>query len=140
MGSTDDLVDVHAHFTTSHYVAVARAAGHGSPGGMPETCGPQWTARQHLDLMDEAGIGRAVLSLSSPGVYFGDERAARSLAREVNEFCAEVVRQYPSRFGQFATLPLADVGGSLTELAYCFDQLRVDGVVMLSEHGNPARR
>jgi predicted TIM-barrel fold metal-dependent hydrolase len=134
MGSTDDLVDVHAHFTTPHYVEVATAAGHVLPAGMPETYWPQWTARQHLDLMDEAGIGRAVLSLSSPGVYFGDERAAGSLAREVNEFCAEVVCQYPRRFGQFATLPLPDVDGALSELAYCFDQLGVEGVVLLSNH------
>ena len=63
MGSTDDLVDVHAHFTTAHYVEVAKAAGHVLPAGMPEAYWPQWTARQHLDLMDEAGIGRAVLSL-----------------------------------------------------------------------------
>jgi 6-methylsalicylate decarboxylase len=134
MASTDDLVDMHAHFTTPHYVEVAKAAGHVMPAGMPETYWPQWTARQHLDLMDEAGIGHAVLSLPSPGVYFGDERAARSLAREVNEFCAEVVRQYRPRFGQFATLPLPDVDGSLTELAYCFDQLDVDGVALLSNH------
>jgi 6-methylsalicylate decarboxylase len=134
MSSTDDLVDMHAHFTTPHYLEVAKAAGHVMPAGMPETYWPQWTARQHLDLMDEAGIGHAVLSLPSPGVYFGDERAARSLAREVNEFCAEVVRQHRPRFGQFATLPLPDVDGSLTELAYCFDQLDVDGVVLLSNH------
>jgi len=134
MISADYLVDVHAHFTTPHYVEVAKAAGHVSPAGMPEAYWPQWTARQHLDLMDEAGIGRAMLSLSSPGVYFGDARAARSLAREVNEFCADVVRQYPSRFGQFATLPLPDVDGSLTELEYCFDQLGADGVVLLSNH------
>jgi predicted TIM-barrel fold metal-dependent hydrolase len=134
MGGTNDLVDVHAHFTTSHYLEAAKAAGHVLPAGMPEDYWPRWSARHHLDLMDEAGIGRAVLSLSSPGVYFGDGRAARSLAREVNEFCAEVVRQYPPRFGQFATLPLPDVDGSLIELAHCFDQLGVEGVVLLSNH------
>jgi predicted TIM-barrel fold metal-dependent hydrolase len=134
MGTSNDLVDVHAHFTTPHYVEVAKAAGHVLADGMPEAYWPQWTAQQHVDLVDEAGIGRAVLSLSSPGVYFGDEHAARSLAREVNEFCAEVVRQYRPRFGQFATLPLPDVDGSLTELAYCFDQLGVDGVVLFSNH------
>jgi hypothetical protein len=63
MDSTDDLVDVHAHFTTSHYVVAAKAAGHVSPAGMPEEYWPQWNPREHLDLMDEAGIGRAVLSL-----------------------------------------------------------------------------
>jgi len=134
MISADYLVDVHAHFTTPHYVEVAKAAGHVMPNGMPEAYWPQWTAAQHIDLMEEAGIGRAVLSLSSPGVYFGDERVARSLAREVNEFCAETVRQHPRRFGQFATLPLPDVDGSLTELAYCFDQLGAEGVVLMSNY------
>jgi 6-methylsalicylate decarboxylase len=134
MASTDDLVDVHAHFTTPHYVEALTAAGRVSPDGMSAACRPRWTAPQHLDFMDEAGIGRAVLSLSSPGVYFGDERAAHALAREVNESCADVVRQYPSRFGQFATLPLPDVDGSLTELTYCFDQLSVDGVALLPNY------
>jgi predicted TIM-barrel fold metal-dependent hydrolase len=130
----NDLIDVHAHFTTPHYVELAKAAGHVAPDGMPEAYWPRWTAEQHAELMDEAGIGRAVLSLSSPGVYFGDDQAARSLAREVNEFCAEVVRQHRPRFGQFAALPLPDVDGSLTELTYCFDHLGVDGVALLSNH------
>jgi hypothetical protein len=33
-------------------------------------------------------IDTGVLSLSTPGVYFGDVAEARSWAREVNEFCA----------------------------------------------------
>lgn len=128
------LVDVHAHFTTRDYIESAKAAGRVEPDGMPEAFWPQWSAEEHLDLMEEAGIERAVLSLSSPGLHFGDDGAARSLAREVNEFCAGMVRRYPDRFGQFASLPLPDVDGSLAELAYCFDELGADGVALLSNH------
>lgn len=128
------LVDVHAHFTTPEYIASAKAAGQAEPDGMPEDFWPQWTVEEHLRLMDEAGIERSVLSLSSPGIHFGDDAAARSLAREVNEFCAGVVRKHPDRFGQFASLPLPDVDGSLAELAHAFDQLGADGVALMSNH------
>jgi predicted TIM-barrel fold metal-dependent hydrolase len=129
------LVDVHAHFTTPDYIASAKAAGRVEPDGMPEAFWPRWSAADHLELMDAAGIRRAMLSLSSPGVHFGDDAPARSLTREVNEFCAGVVRAHPGRFGQFATLPLPDVDGALAELAYCFDELGADGVALLSNHG-----
>lgn len=132
--STQGLVDVHAHFTTPHYIEAAKAAGHVQPDGMPEDYWPRWGAEEHLAFMDEAGIAKAMLSLSSPGVHFGDDRAARSLSREINEFCAQTVREDPDRFGQFATLPLPDVDGALTELAYCFDELGADGVALLSNH------
>jgi 6-methylsalicylate decarboxylase len=35
------------------------------------------------------------------------------MARRVNEYKAELVREWPDRFGCFATLPLPDVQGSL---------------------------
>ncbi|WP_030186765.1 amidohydrolase family protein [Streptomyces sp. NRRL S-813] len=132
--STRGLIDVHAHFTTPHYIEAAKAAGHVEPDGMPEAYWPRWTADEHLALMDEAGIAKAILSLSSPGVHFGDDQAARSLAREVNEFCAQAVRDRPDRFGQLASLPLPDVDGTLGEIAYCFNELSVDGVMMFSNH------
>ncbi|TDD90447.1 amidohydrolase [Actinomadura darangshiensis] len=132
--STQGLVDFHAHFTTARYIEAAKAGGHVQPDGMPEDYWPRWTADEHLAFMDEAGIAKAMLSLSSPGTHFGDDRAARSLTREINEFCAEEVRGHPDRFGQFATLPLPDVDGALAEIAYSFDELGADGVALLSNH------
>lgn len=122
------LVDVHAHFVTESYVRQARAAGHERPDGMPAW--PAWSARAHLELMDRSGIDTAVLSVSSPGVSFGAPAAARALAREVNEDGAGIVRDHPGRFGLFASLPLPDVDGALAEIAYAFDQLHADGVVL----------
>ena len=63
-----------------------------------------------------------------PGVHFGDDAAARTLARRVNEYLADIKRDRPDRFGGFAALPLPDVDGSLEQIAYAFDVLELDGV------------
>ncbi|OKJ94967.1 amidohydrolase [Streptomyces sp. CB03234] len=136
MTSTEDvgLVDVHAHFVTDSYVRRAKEAGHRMPDGVPAW--PSWSATAHIELMDRCGIDTAMLSVSSPGVHFGDDTAARRLAREVNEDGAEAVREHPGRFGLFASLPLPDVDGSLEEIAYAFDALGADGVVLeTNTHG-----
>lgn len=127
------LIDVHAHFLTPRYVAAARDAGHQHPDGMPGW--PEWEAARHVELMDEWGVSVALLSISSPGVHFGDDAAARDLARHVNDAGAEFCRAYPRRFGQFATLPLPDVDGALAELEYAMDQLGCDGVAVKTSAG-----
>ncbi len=128
------LIDVHAHFVTDSYVRQATAAGHGRPDGMDRW--PAWSAEEHLELMDRHGIETAMLSMSSPGVHFGDAAAARRLAREVNEDAAELAARHPDRFGFFASLPLPDVDGALGEIAHAVDELGADGVVLMTNtHG-----
>ncbi|MGZ6308934.1 MAG: amidohydrolase family protein, partial [Ktedonobacterales bacterium] len=122
------FIDVHAHFLTGSYVAQARAAGQDVPDGMPAW--PDWSAAAHLELMDRNGIDTAVLSVSSPGTHFGDDDAARRLAREVNDAGAQIVRDHPGRFGLFASLPLPDTDGALAEIDYVFDTLGAHGVIV----------
>ncbi|SEP38744.1 amidohydrolase family protein [Amycolatopsis saalfeldensis] len=126
------LVDVHAHFTTGRYIEAASAAGHREPDGMPGDYWPRWNAGEHLDLMDQAGIATAMLSISSPGVHFGDAAAARELAREVNDAGAEIVRAHPGRFGLFASLPAPDTDAALAEAARAFDELGAAGVILMT--------
>lgn len=126
------LIDVHAHFVTESYVAAARSAGIEHPDGMPGW--PTWSVEQHLDLMDRSGIEKSYLSVSSPAVHFGDDDAARALAREVNEFGAGVRVERPQRFGHFASLPLPDVEGALAETAHALDVLGADGVAVETNH------
>jgi predicted TIM-barrel fold metal-dependent hydrolase len=130
---TTPLVDVHAHFLTPEYVELARAAGHDHPDGMPGW--PTWSASRHLELMDRWGIATSMLSISSPGVHFGDDTAARELSRHVNDAGAEIHRAHPDRFGHFASLPLPDVDGALDELARALDELGAEGVVVETNVG-----
>ncbi len=131
MASTG-LIDVHAHFVNDAYVAAAREAGVEHPDGMPGW--PAWSVPAHLDLMERGGIEKSYLSVSSPGVHFGDDTAARALAREVNGFGAKVREENPRRFGHFASLPLPDVEGSLAEAAYALETLGADGVAVETNH------
>ncbi|MFF0050814.1 amidohydrolase family protein [Streptomyces sp. NPDC005498] len=129
----EQLIDVHAHFVTPTYVEAAKVAGHLLPDGM--TGYPSWSPAQHLELMDSTGIRTSVLSVSSPGTHFGDDRAARLLSRGLNEFATDVARDHPGRFGHFAALPLPDVDGALAEAVHALDVLGSDGVAVETNHG-----
>lgn len=121
-------IDTHQHIVPPTYAAWLERRGV-SAGGLPI---PQWSAAGALDLMDAAGIGAGILSVSTPGVHLGDDAEARRVAREVNEFAAGVVADHPGRFGFFATLTLPDVDGALAEARHAFDTLKADGVVLLA--------
>jgi predicted TIM-barrel fold metal-dependent hydrolase len=69
-------------------------------------------------------------------VHFGDDAAARTLARQVNEDGNRTVEAHPGRFGLFGSLPVPDVAGAIDEVGYCYDILGVDGVVMLTHVGD----
>ena len=71
-------LDAHAHYVTEHYAKECRAAGHAHPDGMPGL--PDWSVAAALDVMGRAGIGTAVLSVSSPGVHLGNDSLAESRA------------------------------------------------------------
>jgi 6-methylsalicylate decarboxylase len=126
-------IDVHAHYLPHPYRAALRQAGHDQPDGFPQV--PAWSVQEHVDAMDRLGIATSLLSISSPGVYFGDETAARDLAREMNEIGRRAVVDHPGRFGLFASLPLPDVDAAMAEIAYCCDHLDVDGFALLTNVG-----
>lgn len=126
-------IDVHTHFLPDVYRVAAVAAGHAQPDGMPFL--PAWSADTAVATMDRLGIATAIISISSPGVHFGDDRAACALARQVNDEGAALKAAHPSRFGHFASLPLPDVGGALEEIARALDVLGSDGIVMESNSG-----
>jgi predicted TIM-barrel fold metal-dependent hydrolase len=109
------------------------AAGHAQPDGFLEP--PHWSAKEHVDVMNRLGIATSLLSISSPGVYFGDEAAARDLAREMNEIGRRAVVDHPRRFGLFASLPLPDVDAAVAEIGYCSDHLDADGFALLTNVG-----
>ena len=66
--------------------------------------------------MDAAGIDMQVLSLNSPGVEQAEAAEQLSIAVESNDFLAEAVKKYPSRFAAFAALPVAAPDKAAEEL------------------------
>lgn len=123
-------IDTHQHVIPPRYADWMHEKGI-RPGGIDL---PSWSESSALKFMDGHDIQTGILSLSTPGVYFGDVAEARSWAREINEYCAGVVSRRPDRFGFFATLTLPDVEGALAEAAYALDELHADGIVLLANN------
>src|SRR6185295_3340905 len=124
-------IDLHHHVIPDFYWEASNEDGNAAGGITP----PRWSLEGALAYLDEAHIDAAVPSISTPGVHFGDDAAARTLARKVNEYLAEIKRHRPDRFGGFAILPLPDIEGSLEQIAYALDVLDLDGVSMLTNAG-----
>ncbi len=123
-------IDVHAHFLPDFYSAALRAADLSHPDGMPAI--PQWSEEIALHMMDGLGIAAGVISISSPGVYFGDEAAAHQLAGKTNQEAARLQRAHPSRFGWFASTSLPNVKAAIGEACQALDEMGADGVVIES--------
>ena len=120
-------IDVHFHYLPLFYREALVAAGLGQPDGIAAL--PDWSEAGMLATMDRLGIARAYLSVSSPGVHFGDDAAARTLARALNEEAARLKAAYPDRIEFFAVTPLPDVQGALDEIAFSLDHLGAAGIV-----------
>jgi 6-methylsalicylate decarboxylase len=126
---TLDLVDFHAHFLPQAYVERAVAAGQ-TPDGRESW--PSWDFDEHLAFMDETGVEISVLSISSPGVHFGDDQAAAQLAKLVNDEAAALARREPKRIRFLASLPLPDVTGAIAEWRRVRTEPGCVGAIVLS--------
>jgi predicted TIM-barrel fold metal-dependent hydrolase len=124
-------IDLHHHVIPDFYWEASNEGGEAAVGITP----PRWSLEGAIAYLDEAEIDAAVVSISTPGVDFGDRGAARVLAHLCNEFLAELVYKRPDRFGAFGILPLPDVEGSLREIEYALDGLRLDGVSVMTNAG-----
>lgn len=135
-------IDVHHHFFPVAYMQRERERVLGAMDLNPSLL-TDWTPSRAIEELDKQAIATALLSISTPGIWFGEEEPARVLARECNEYAAQMARDYPGRFGNFAAIPLPDVEGSLREIAYALDELHADGIGLLSSYedkwpGDPA--
>lgn len=127
-----DRVDVHVHYLPDFYQLALIEAGLSQPDGISAL--PKWDEATAISVMDSLGVRTAMLSISSPGIHFGDDNKARALARRVNKEGARLTKSYPGQFGHFASVPLPSIEGSVEEAVYALDVLDADGVVLETNH------
>lgn len=123
-------IDMHHHFAPPAWVAEVK----GRP--LLQPANTRWTPAQSIEDMDRGGVAAAVVSITNPGIWFGDQAQTGRLARACNDYGARLVQDHPTRFGLFAALPLPDVDASLREIAYAYDSLHADGVGLLTSYGD----
>lgn len=130
------LIDVHHHVVPSFYLKenLERIPSLSGIRTWPDWA--SWTPQRSLKAMDEHGVAIAVLSLSMPGVWFGEAKPAICMARRCNEYMAELVGTYQGRFGFFATVALPDAEGAMEEIGYALDVLKANGIGLLTSHEN----
>ena len=85
-----------------------------------------------IEDMDRVGIDVEVLSLSTPNVYFAPPERQAEVARLVNDAYAELASRHPRRFKGFASIPMDDPDAALRELERTQGELRMNGVIVLS--------
>lgn len=125
-------IDTHHHCLPPLYREALKKAGIEDAGGRAL---PEWSPEASLDTMAELDVATAILSVSTPGTTFLSSQAdALALARDLNDYCADLSRQQPRRFGFFATVPMPHIGDAAAETARALDELKADGVVLLANN------
>lgn len=132
------VIDVHTHMLTREYLALLSEHGGEKYDVKPTAAGQEsvhregvpfmtlmeemWDYDKRIKDMDKAGVDIAIVSLTCPSAYFGDEAVSRKAARMVNDSMAEQQRLRPDRIRWFASLPWQYEEAALAELKYCMEQ------------------
>ena len=129
------IIDTHHHifppkFTTRNLKQILGD----SP--FPTSFYANWSPRNSLEQMDQSGVATAIGSITDPGVWFGDNEEGRKNARDCNEYGAKLIQDFPGRFGMWGAIPLPDADGSLREIEYVYDVLKLDGIGLLTSYDN----
>ena len=106
-------IDTHQHLIPPDYRNALRKVGIDEAGGRAL---PDWSPEGSLQSMAELNVATAILSVSTPGTTFLPAAAdAAALARDLNDYSADLVASHPYQFGFFATIPLPHIDQSVDD-------------------------
>lgn len=90
--------------------------------------------KTRIKLMDETGVDVQVLSLTSPSLHnLGTESIL--LAKQTNDYIAEVIKKNPDRFQGFTTLPMSEPREAAKELERSVKDLGMKGAMLCGRTG-----
>lgn len=132
-------IDLHTHFLSPGYLRFLKERYNDMGDGVKT---PRWDVSENLELMDLMNIQYAVPSISSPHINHGDKNETLELAEEVNEYGAGLIKQYPEKYGFFATLPIPHIDESIRTIRKAMNEQRATGFTLATNAngtylGNP---
>lgn len=140
-------IDVHTHYYPERFFEMIRATPSDFSFGKDPTgrttithrgarffgvTPPMTDVDKRLEDMDRVGIDVEVISLSTPNIFFADETRQPETAKIMNDAYAELIAKHPKRFKGFASIPMDNPDAAIAELHRAIDQLKMNGVVLLS--------
>lgn len=87
--------------------------------------------------MDKAGVDIAIVSLTSPNVFWGDAATSAEAARIVNDDMAAAQQRYPARLRWLASLPWQHPELAVAELARSVERGAVGVMTLANIDGRP---
>src|SRR5437762_4259365 len=130
------ICDVHAHYTPRNF-SEFMGDRFASPVHLPVKRGmarhPFSDSAEDIEgrfrLMDEAGVGKQVLSPNHPP-YLLDEAECVTAVKMLNDAYADFASRHPARISSYVMLPLPHIDAALKEMERGFDELGCVGVNM----------
>jgi aminocarboxymuconate-semialdehyde decarboxylase len=129
------VIDIHTHMLTLDFLAMLRERSEGKYQIKKTKAGQDtiwhdgapfmtlfsgmWDYAERIAAMDAAKVDVAIVSLTSPNVYWGDRATSLQAARIVNDSMAEQQRARPERIRWFCSLPWQFAEDAKAELARC---------------------
>ncbi len=147
------VIDVHTHMLTRDYLDFLAEHGgpkyackptragqdsiflHGAPFMtlMPE----MWDYDARIRDMDKAGVDLAIVSLTCPNAFFGDEAVSTRAAAMVNDSMQEQQRARPDRIAWFTSLPWQFPAAAIAELERTIAAGAIGVMVIANIDGKP---
>ncbi|HFI0463516.1 TPA: amidohydrolase family protein [Streptococcus suis] len=134
-------IDTHAHLWSEEYLTglealgatgVSIAAGMGA--GVTED-----ELSKRFDMMEAAGVSYQVLSATPQIPQFGNQEQALSLAQQINDEYAGLIKKYPDKFKAYGAVPLPHVDQAIKEGRRVISDLGFLGIALntVFEDGTP---
>jgi len=141
------IIDVHTHMLNQAYLGLLKKHGGGyrlkkvlgGQTGIVKDGAPFMTLMPgmfdyevRIKAMDAAGVDMAIVTLTSPNVYWGSPKVSLQAARLVNEDMSRRQKEYPDRIRFMCSLPWQHAKLAVAELRRACDELGAVGVMVLA--------